>query len=194
MKDIILQYLDSFWILLTSIAPYILVGIFLAAVMKQLIDNEWVKRRLGGDNISSLIRSILLGIPLPLCSCSVIPFATTLYKSGASKASTLGFLISTPITGIDSIIATYGVFGWFFTLYRVVVSTIVAFVAGILSTLFWIWVAMCKASSLGGFYLATGEPTHLDEIPHFVFWVTGGLAIAVFIIFLVMTFFKSEPE
>jgi len=136
MKDIILQYLDSFWILLTSIAPYILVGIFLAAVMKQLIDNEWVKRRLGGDNISSLIRSILLGIPLPLCSCSVIPFATTLYKSGASKASTLGFLISTPITGIDSIIATYGVFGWFFTLYRVVVSTIVAFVAGILSMVF----------------------------------------------------------
>lgn len=136
MKNIILSYLEAFWSLLSIIAPYILLGIFLAAILKQLLNEKWIEKRLGGNSIKAIFRSILLGIPLPLCSCSVIPFATTLYKSGASKASTLGFLISTPITGIDSIIATYGVFGWFFTIYRIITSILIATVAGLLTLIF----------------------------------------------------------
>ena len=67
-------------------------------------------------------------------------------------------------------------------------------ISGILSTLFWVLIAMVKALSIDGFFIATGEPTHLDEIPHFVFWITGGLAIAVFIIFLIMTFFRLATK
>ncbi len=136
MKTIILNYLGNFWQLLGSIAPYILLGIFLAGLMKLLVPEEWIRRQMGGRSLGALFRAILLGIPLPLCSCSVIPFATALRKSGASRASTLGFLIATPITGIDSIIATYGVLGWFFTLYRVVTSTLIAIFAGVLSLIF----------------------------------------------------------
>ncbi|WP_292654569.1 SO_0444 family Cu/Zn efflux transporter [Nitratifractor sp.] len=136
MKTIILNYLENFWQLLGNIAPYILLGIFLAGLMKLSVPEVWIRRQMGGRSLGSLFRAILLGIPLPLCSCSVIPFATALRKSGASRASTLGFLIATPITGVDSIIATYGVLGWFFTLYRVITSTLIAILAGLLSLIF----------------------------------------------------------
>ncbi len=136
MKTIIINYLENFWQLLGSISPYIIIGIFLAGVMKLIIPQEWIRKQLGGKNFYTLFKAILLGIPLPLCSCSVIPFATALRKSGASKASTLGFLISTPITGADSIIATYGVLGLFFTIYRIVSSIFIAILAGILTLIF----------------------------------------------------------
>jgi len=136
MKDSVLSFLENCWLLLESIAPYILIGIFLAALMKLLISDEWIRRQIGGKDIKSLFKAILLGIPLPLCSCSAIPFAAALRKSGASKASTMSFFIATPITGLDSIAATYGVFGWFFTIYRVITSILIAFLAGILSLLF----------------------------------------------------------
>ena len=136
MKDITLEYLQTFWNLLTLISPYILLGIFLASILKQIINEKWIENKLGDRSLKSIFRAIFIGIPLPLCSCSVIPFATTLYKSGATKSSTLSFLISTPITGVDSIIATYGVFGWFFTIYRIVTSIIIALFAGVLSLIF----------------------------------------------------------
>ena len=73
--------------------------------------NENIKpheKNLVGNKFSNIIKATLIGIPLPLCSCGVIPVATSLYKRGASSASTTSFLISTPQTGIDSIITTYG--------------------------------------------------------------------------------------
>ena len=136
MKEILLSYLENFWQLLSSIAPYILIGIFLAGAMKLLIRDEWIKNQLGEGSLKNSLKAILLGIPLPLCSCSVIPFATALRKSGASRSSTLSFLIATPITGVDSIAATYGVLGWFFTLYRVISSIFIALLAGVLSMIF----------------------------------------------------------
>jgi len=104
--------------------------------MKLFIKDEWIKRELGDGTFKNSLKAILLGIPLPLCSCSVIPFATSLRKSGASRSSTLSFLIATPITGVDSIAATYGVLGWFFTLYRVLSSIVIALLAGVLSMVF----------------------------------------------------------
>ncbi len=136
MKDLFLNYLENFWTLLSSIAPYILVGIFLAGAMKLLIRDEWIRRQMGGSSLGNSLKAILLGIPLPLCSCSVIPFATALRKAGASRPSTLSFLIATPITGVDSIAATYGMLGWFFTLYRIVSSIFIALLAAVLSMLF----------------------------------------------------------
>jgi len=91
---------------------------------------------LGKGNILSVIKATLFGIPLPVCSCGVIPLASSIKKSGASNGSTLSFLISTPITGVDSILATYGMFGWVFTLYRVVTSMIISIIAGVLANFF----------------------------------------------------------
>jgi len=116
-------------------APYILFGLLFAGILHELVPETLVTKHLGRENIFSVIKATLFGIPLPVCSCGVIPLATSIKKSGASKGATLSFLISTPITGVDSIMATYGMFGWVFTLYRVFTSMIIAMIAGIMTNL-----------------------------------------------------------
>lgn len=135
MKETFLTFLSNFWLLLNSIAFFILIGVLIAAVFKLLLPDSFIKKHLGQHNILANIKAAILGIPLPLCSCSVIPFVSSLKKSGASRSSVQTFLISTPITGADSILATYGVFGWLFTIYRVITSVIISLIAGLLTLL-----------------------------------------------------------
>jgi uncharacterized membrane protein YraQ (UPF0718 family) len=129
-------FFEALWQLSVAMAPYILFGLLFAGVLHELVPDSIVTKHLGKDNISSVVKSTVFGIPLPVCSCGVIPLATSIKKSGASKGATLSFLISTPITGVDSIMATYGIFGWIFTIYRAVTSMIIAMVAGILTNIF----------------------------------------------------------
>ena len=135
-----MEYITHFFIALmelsNAMAPYILFGLLFAGILHEFVPDTIVTKHLGKDNIFSVIKATLFGVPLPVCSCGVIPLATCIKKSGASKGSTLSFLISTPITGVDSILATYGIFGWIFTIYRVITSMIIAMVAGILTNLF----------------------------------------------------------
>ncbi len=118
-----------------AMSPYILFGLVFAGILHELIPESIVTKHLGNENILSVIKSTIFGIPLPVCSCGVIPLATSIKKSGASKGATLSFLISTPITGVDSILATYGMFGWIFTMYRIITSMIIAIIAGVLTNL-----------------------------------------------------------
>lgn len=117
-------------------APYILFGLIFAGILHESVPESLVTKHLGKENITSVLKSTFFGIPLPVCSCGVIPLASSIKKSGASKGATLSFLISTPITGIDSILATYGMFGWVFTLYRVFTSMFIAIIAGVLTNIF----------------------------------------------------------
>jgi len=119
-----------------AMAPYIVFGLIFAGILHELVPDTIVKNHLGEESIWSVIKATLFGIPLPVCSCGVIPLATSIKKSGASNGSTLSFLISTPITGVDSILATYGMFGWAFTLYRVVTSMIISIVAGVVTNFY----------------------------------------------------------
>lgn len=128
--------LEAFWELSIDMGVYILFGLLAAGVLHQLIREEWIQKHLGSNTHGSVYKAALFGAPLPLCSCSVIPFAASIRRNGASKGSTLSFLISTPITGIDSILATFGMFGWVFTLYRVFTSVIIAVAAGMLMNIF----------------------------------------------------------
>jgi len=132
----ITHFIEALWQLSIAMAPYILFGLLFAGILHELVPDSIVTKHLGKDNISSVVKSTVFGIPLPVCSCGVIPLATSIKKSGASKGATLSFLISTPITGVDSIMATYGIFGWIFTLYRAITSMIIAMVAGILTNVF----------------------------------------------------------
>lgn len=127
---------ESFWSLSVDMGIYILFGLLAAGVLHQLISETWIQKHLGSDTHGSVYKAALFGAPLPLCSCSVIPFAASLRRNGASKGATLSFLISTPITGIDSILATFGMFGGIFTLYRVFTSVIIAIAAGMLMNIF----------------------------------------------------------
>jgi uncharacterized membrane protein YraQ (UPF0718 family) len=135
-----MEYINLFFIALVELsnamAPYILFGLLFAGILHEFVPDTLVTKHLGKDNIFSVIKATLFGVPLPVCSCGVIPLATSIKKSGASKGATLSFLISTPITGVDSILATYGIFGWIFTIYRVITSMVIAMVAGILTNLF----------------------------------------------------------
>ena len=134
--EYITLFLNALVDLSNAMAPYILFGLIFAGVLHELVPETLVTKHLGKENIWSVIKSTVFGIPLPVCSCGVIPLATSIKKSGASKGATLSFLISTPITGVDSIMATYGIFGWIFTIYRALTSMVIAMVAGILTNLF----------------------------------------------------------
>jgi uncharacterized membrane protein YraQ (UPF0718 family) len=136
MLDFIILFFTNFWELLNVIAFYIILGLLIASTMKQYIKDSFIKSQLGGDSKLSVIKAALLGIPLPLCSCSVVPFAMTLKNSGANKSSLISFLISTPVIGVDSMLASYGAFGWFFALYRIITSFLTALIAGFVSLFF----------------------------------------------------------
>ena len=133
--DFVTLFFTALLDLSNAMAPYILFGLLFAGILHELVPESIVTKHLGSENISSVIKSTLFGIPLPVCSCGVIPLATSIKKSGASKGATLSFLISTPITGVDSILATFGMFGWIFTIYRVITSMFIAMLAGILTNL-----------------------------------------------------------
>lgn len=134
--EFITDFFTALFELSNAMAPYIIFGLVFAGILHEFVPDTLVTKHLGKDNIFSVIKATLFGVPLPVCSCGVIPLATSIKKSGASKGSTLSFLISTPITGVDSIMATYGIFGWIFTIYRVITSMFIAMVAGILTNLF----------------------------------------------------------
>uniref|UniRef100_UPI004048873A SO_0444 family Cu/Zn efflux transporter n=1 Tax=Aliarcobacter sp. TaxID=2321116 RepID=UPI004048873A len=126
------QLANNFLVLLNAMAVYILVGLFIAGILKQLVPDDFVSKHLGKGSVSSVIKATLFGIPLPVCSCSVIPLAQSLRKEGASKGAVQSFLISTPITGVDSILATFSFFGLIFTIFRVVSSVIIAICVGLI--------------------------------------------------------------
>ena len=116
--------------LINKMSPYLLLGFFFAGVMHAFIPGMVYNRYLGGKGFKSVFYGALFGIPLPLCSCGVLPTAMSLRKQGASKGATASFLISTPETGVDSIIATYSVLGLPFAVIRPVAAFCNAIMGG----------------------------------------------------------------
>ena len=123
---------NNFLVLLDAMSIYILIGLLIAGFLKQIIPDDFVVKHLGKGSISSVLKATLFGIPLPVCSCSVVPLAQGLRKEGASKGAVQSFLISSPITGVDSILATFSFFGLFFTIFRVMTSLIIAIIVGLI--------------------------------------------------------------
>ncbi len=111
-------------------APYLFLGIAAAALLRAFVPEEKVYRLLGKDSFRSVFLASAIGVPLPLCSCSVIPAATALRQSGASRGATTSFLISTPETGVDSIGITYALMDPIMTLIRPVAAFVTALVTG----------------------------------------------------------------
>lgn len=129
------EFFSNLFLLLDAMSIYIMVGLLIAGVLKQLIPEDFISKNLGKDSTGSVIKATLLGIPLPVCSCSVIPIAQGLKKEGASKGAVQSFLISTPITGVDSILATFSFFGLLFTLFRIISSVIIAICVGLIQNI-----------------------------------------------------------
>ena len=130
------EWLSALWMVLAESGPFLLVGFVIAGILAIVIPAQWIARRLGGDDVKSVGIAAIIGVPVPLCSCSVIPTATQLRRSGASKGATTSFLISTPETGVDSIGATWALMDPLMTVVRPVAAFMTAFAAGIAVNLF----------------------------------------------------------
>ena len=126
----------STWALLVDSALLLLVGIGLAGLIHAVLDQTSIRRFLGRRPKAQVFRSALLGVPLTLCSCSVLPVAYELRRSGLGRGGTVSFLISTPETGIDSILLTYSLMDPLLTVARPVTALVTAVVAGLTETAF----------------------------------------------------------
>ncbi len=135
MEQFIYNFLAESWKLTAFMAPYLVLGFFFGGVLYAFLPSGLISRHLGKENFAGVVKASLFGIPLPLCSCGVLPVATSARESGAGRAPTLSFLITTPVTGIDSILATYALLGWIFTVARIIVSLILGLLAGVLTIL-----------------------------------------------------------
>ncbi|MEM8783609.1 MAG: permease, partial [Planctomycetota bacterium] len=125
MLDALLEILTEFWSVLAEMAPWLVIGFALAGVLWVFVKPAWVARHLSAEDGRgkwAVIKASLMGVPLPLCSCGVIPVGTSLHKQGASKGASASFLISTPQTGVDSILATYALMGPVYAVVRPAVA------------------------------------------------------------------------
>ena len=136
MSDIVVSIASESWLVLGQMAPYLLFGFLAAGVLSVCISPEFVERHLGGRGFGPVLKAALFGVPLPLCSCGVIPVAASFRRHGASRAATTSFLLSTPQTGIDSIAITYALLGWRSPSIRPIVALATGLLGGLLVMLF----------------------------------------------------------
>ena len=136
MYEVATIFLISLWETLREMAPFLLFGFFVAGLLSVLIQPEVVERHLGGTGFTQVAKAALFGVPLPLCSCGVIPVGASLRRSGASTGATISFLISTPQTGVDSIMVTLSLLGPVFAVYRPIVSFVSGVIGGTLINIF----------------------------------------------------------
>jgi uncharacterized membrane protein YraQ (UPF0718 family) len=129
MENFILPFIS----LLNEMSPYLLLGFLIAGILKVYVPKEIYTRNLAQPDFRSVLLSALAGVPIPLCSCGVIPTAMSLHKEGASKGATVSFLISTPQTGVDSIAATYSLLGLPFAIIRPLVAFVTGLVGGVIT-------------------------------------------------------------
>ncbi|MCJ7543493.1 MAG: permease [Phycisphaerae bacterium] len=137
----------AFWGVLSEMAPYLLFGFLAAGVLSVLISPRFISRHLGGGGVLSVLKASAFGVPLPLCSCSVIPVATSLRRHGAGKGATTAFLISAPQTGVDSILVTFSLLGGVFAIFRPIVALLSGLIGGVLVELLDRDCATCAAPS-----------------------------------------------
>lgn len=123
--------LQASWLLFEQSAPYMLFGLAVGGMLKIFLSAEYVAKHLGNGRFSSVLKASLFGIPIPLCSCGVLPAAASLKKQGANNGATAAFLISTPESGVDSISITYALLDPLMTIARPVSAFISALAAGI---------------------------------------------------------------
>ena len=148
--NIVLEYIRNFWQVFVMMAPWLVFGYLLAGIIALLMPQDWVKRNLSGNGFAPVLKAVLLGIPLPLCSCGVIPVAASLRKEGADRGATGAFYISTPQTGVDNIIVTWSMMGGILAALR----PVLAFLSGITGGL------------LIKFFCQEPAPTKVEEKPH----------------------------
>jgi uncharacterized membrane protein YraQ (UPF0718 family) len=132
MIEAVAEILRACRAILLESSPYMLGGFLAAGLVKALVPQEAVARQLGASSLGAVVKASLFGIPLPLCSCGVIPAAVGLRRQGASKGASAAFLVSTPESGVDSIAITWALLDPVMTVLRPLAAFVTATVTGVL--------------------------------------------------------------
>ena len=122
--------------LFIMMSPYLIMGFMISGILYIYTSKELITKNVGNPGLMSIIKASILGVPMPLCSCGVIPVATSMHKRGATKGSTLSFLISTPQTGVDSILLTLNQMGPQFAIIRPNIALITGIIGGFIGEKF----------------------------------------------------------
>jgi uncharacterized protein len=130
-ESFLFRFLEGSWETLTAMAPFLLFGFLFAGFLNQWLKPTWLSRLLSGENLRSVGIASVVGAPLPLCSCSVVPVAASLRRAGASKGATSAFLVATPETGVDSVSVTWGLLDPLMTVVRPLASILSALLTGL---------------------------------------------------------------
>jgi hypothetical protein len=129
---LVTELLKETWSLTMEMAPYLLLGFLVAGLLRAFFNEDWVKRHLGQAGLYQIFKAVVIGIPLPLCSCGVIPVAAAIRRQGGQPGAVAAFTTATPQTGVDAIAASVGLLGWPFTVVRVILAFINGIVSGLL--------------------------------------------------------------
>ncbi len=130
MYQAIMDACLAFWDVLGEMAPFLLFGFLMAGILSVFVPAELIERHLGGSGFASAAKAAIFGIPLPLCSCGVIPVSASLRRHKAGKGATASFLIATPQTGVDSILVTLSLLGWVFAIFRPIAALVSGVIGG----------------------------------------------------------------
>lgn len=128
IRETLTQFLGASWGVLLELAPWLLLGAAIAGILHAALPAGWVARELGGR--LGVLKAVVLGVPLPLCSCGVIPAGLGLSRQGASPGATVGFLVSTPQTGVDSVLVSASFLGWPFAVFKLGSALVLGLVGG----------------------------------------------------------------
>jgi uncharacterized protein len=128
-------FMSELWRVTCEVAPSLFLGLLVAGVLHVFISRDRVFRHLGRPGLWSTVKASLWGVPLPLCSCGVIPAALSLRRDGASPGATTAFLVSTPQTGVDSILVTAGMLGWPVAIVKMAGAFVAGLISGVLTDL-----------------------------------------------------------
>ncbi len=191
-----MEFIHALWKFLTLSAPYLLFGLFFAGLIHQYVSVDTIKKWFGGNKFTGVVKASLIGVPLPLCSCSVIPAAVTLKKNGASNGATSGFLIATPESGVDSILVTWGMMDPLMTIVRPIAAFASAFFAGILQIVFKTDIdvpkeeetkSCCASTSCGSEkkkenkLLKAIKYAYVDLLEDIALWLTFGILVGALV-------------
>ena len=130
VQDTFVKIATESWQVLGQMSPYLLFGFLAAGMLSVCLSPSWVERHLGRAGFGPVLKASLFGVPLPLCSCGVIPVAASMRRHGASRAATTAFLLSTPQTGVDSVAVTYALLGPVFAVFRPLAALLTGLVGG----------------------------------------------------------------
>jgi uncharacterized protein len=182
--DFFINFLHELWTLTREMAPYLLFGFLFAGILRVFFPRRLLLKYMGKPNLKSVFNSALLGVPMPLCSCGVLPTGLSLRHNGASKGATNAFLISTPQTGVDSILVTYSMLGLPFAIIRPIVALLTGVAGGAVTN----WLTREKQQDQASpFTHDDNPPRSLKYMFHYAFveflqdiskWLVVGLLIA----------------